>query len=53
MSPVSARTEDDVEVFLPDTVEANGLVELSLRSSIFFEPERKFRAENGFVAFGI
>ena len=50
---MAARIEDDIEVFSPDTVEANGLVELSLRSSIFFEPERKFRAENGFVALGI
>ena len=41
---VAARVEDSVEVFLPDAVKANGLVELSFRGRVLFEPERKVGA---------
>jgi hypothetical protein len=50
---VAARVEDGVEVFLPDAVKANGLVELSFRSGVLLEPERKVSAEFGLVALGI
>ena len=50
---VAARVEDGVEVFLPDAVKAKGLVELSFRSRVLLEPERKVSAEFGFVALGV
>jgi hypothetical protein len=50
---VAARIEEGVEVFLLDAVEANGLVELSLRSRVLLEPAREIGAKFGFVAFGI
>ena len=50
---VAARVEDGVEVFLLDAVKANGLVELSFRSRVLLEPERKVGAEVGFVALGV
>ena len=50
---VAARVEDGVEVFLPDAVEANGLVELGFRGRVLLEPERKVGAEFGFVALGV
>ena len=50
---VAARVEDGVEVFLLDAVKANGLVELSFRSGVVLEPERKVSAEFGLVALGI
>ena len=50
---VAARIEDGVEIFLPDAVEANGLVKLSFRGRILFEPARKVGAEFGFVALGV
>jgi hypothetical protein len=45
--------EDGVEVFLPDAVEANGLVELSFRTRVLLKPERKVRPERRFVALGV
>src|SRR5277367_569711 len=50
---VAARIEDGVEVFLPDAVEAKGLVELSFRSHVLLEPQREVGAEFGFVALGV
>src|SRR5277367_571024 len=35
---VAARIKDGVEVFLPDALEANGLVELSFRGRVLLEP---------------
>jgi hypothetical protein len=50
---VAARIKDGVEVFLLDAVKANGLVELSFRSRVLLEPERKVSTEIWFVALGI
>jgi hypothetical protein len=50
---VAARVEEGVEVLLLDAVKANGLVELSFRSGVFLEPERKVSSGFGFVALGI
>src|SRR6476620_10509139 len=47
---MAARVEDAVETFLLDAVKANGLVELSFRSRVLLEPERKVSVELGFVA---
>jgi hypothetical protein len=44
---------DGAEVFLPDALEANGLVELSFRSRVLLEPARKVGAQFGFVARGV
>ena len=45
--------EDDVEFSLFDAVDANGLIELSFRSSVLPEPEREVSTEFAFVALGI
>src|SRR5271157_4356912 len=50
---MATRVEDGVEVFLPDAVEANGLIELSLRTCVLLEPDRELSTECGFVALGI
>src|SRR5271154_2260344 len=50
---VAAWIEDGVEVFLPDAVQAKGLVELGFRSRVLLEPARKVGAEFGFVALGV
>jgi hypothetical protein len=50
---VAARVEDGVKVFLPDAVKANGLVELSFRSGVLLESERKVSAGFGFVSPGV
>jgi hypothetical protein len=50
---MAARIEDGVEVFLFDAVKAKGLVELSFRSGVLLESERKVSAEFGFVALGV
>src|SRR5271154_2318119 len=53
-APTAAfRIKDGVEVFLPDALEANGLVELSFRGRVLLEPSRKVGAEFGFVALGV
>ena len=44
---MAARVEDRVEVVLPDTVEANGFVELSLRGGVLLKPERKVVRNSG------
>jgi hypothetical protein len=48
---MAARVEHGVEVFLLGTVEANGLVELSIRSRVRLEPAREVSPE--FVALRI
>jgi hypothetical protein len=50
---MAARIEDGVEVFLLDAVKAKGLVELSFRSGVLLESERKVSAEFGLVALGV
>jgi hypothetical protein len=45
--------EDGVEVFLPDAVEANGLVELRFGDRVLLEPKREVGAEFGLVALGV
>ncbi len=50
---MAARIEDRVEVFLPDAVEANGLVELSFRGRVLLEPARKVGLGFGLVTLGI
>jgi len=50
---VAARIEQRVEVFLPDAVEADGLVELGLRRRIVLETHRQVGAELGLVALGV
>jgi hypothetical protein len=42
---MATRIEESVEVFLLDTVDANGLVELSLRSRVLLEPARQVGTE--------
>src|SRR6266516_1073584 len=51
--PVAARIKDGVEVFLPNAVKANGLVEISLRVLVLFEPERQLGAVFRFIALGV
>jgi hypothetical protein len=50
---VAAGVEDGVEVLLPYRLEANGLVELSFRGDILFEPDRKVSPEFRLVALGV
>src|SRR5271154_5755587 len=50
---VATRIKDGVEVFVPDALEANGLVELSFRGRVLLEPSRKVGTEFGFVALGV
>src|SRR5690349_2833248 len=50
---MAARVKDGVEVFLSNTVEANGLVEVSFRLFILFKSQCQFGTELGLVALGI
>ena len=50
---VATGIEHGVEVFLPDAVEANGLVELRFGRRIRLEAEREVGAEFGLVALGV
>src|SRR5208282_5967000 len=50
---MATGVEDGVEVFLLDAAEANGLIELSFRSSVLLEPEREISTGFGFVTLGI
>ena len=50
---MAAGIEDRVEVFLPDAIEAKGVVELGFSRRVLLEPERKLGAELGFVALGV
>jgi hypothetical protein len=50
---MASRVEDGVDVFLLDAVEANGLIELSLRRCVLLEPEREISTEFRFVALSI
>src|ERR1700684_3747369 len=51
--PMTARIEHGVELFLPDAVNAHGLVELRFRGRVLLETQREISAEFGFVALGV